>query len=138
MRSPLSVAVLTLLVAAASSACGSDPIVTTPTEPTVVTETFSGTVTVNGAMTHNFFTTTTGTVTATLSELSPETTEKIGLSMGTFAVPNCSVVLTNDSAVKTSILTGTVTTLGGSLCVRIYDVGALTEPVAYTITVVHP
>ena len=47
-------------------------------------------------------------------------------------------MLANDNAVVTSDVTGTVSTLAGSLCVRIYDVGALTESVAYTFTVSHP
>lgn len=58
--------------------------------------------------------------------------------MGTLAGATCSAVLTNDNAVVTSVLTGTVSTLGGSLCVRVYDVGVLTEPVPYTFTVSHP
>ncbi len=47
-------------------------------------------------------------------------------------------MLTNDNAVVTSVLSGTVSTLGGSLCVRVYDVGALTESVSYTVAVSHP
>ena len=59
--------------------------------------------------------------------------------MGTLAAPaRAPLVLANDNAVVTSALTGTVSTLAGSLCVRVYDVGALTEPVTYTFTVTHP
>ena len=43
-----------------------------------------------------------------------------------------------DNAVTTTVLQGTVSTLGGSLCVRVYDVGALTESVSYTMVVSHP
>ena len=64
---------------------------TTP-DPVIVTETFTGDLTVNGAVTHNVFTG----------------------------------------------ATGTVTTLSGALCVRVYDVGSLTGPVSYTFTVTHP
>jgi len=110
---------------------------TTP-DPVIVTETFTGTVNINGAATHNVFLTATGIVTATLTSLGDTPPEKIGFSMGTLAGATCNVVLHNDNAVVTSILTGTVTTLAGSLCVRVYDVGVLTEPVAYTFTVTHP
>ena len=48
------------------------------------------------------------------------------------------MVLTNDNAVVTTVLLGTVSTLGGSLCVRVYDVGALTESVSYTFRCSHP
>jgi hypothetical protein len=58
--------------------------------------------------------------------------------MGTSSATACTTVLSNDNAVVTTVLTGTVASLAGSLCVRIYDTGALTETVPYTITVSHP
>jgi hypothetical protein len=114
-----------------------DNIPTTPT-PVPVTETFTGTLTKNGAQTHNVFTGATGTVTATLTSLGESAPEKVGISMGTLAGATCTVVLHNDNAVVTSYLSGTVSTLAGSLCVRIFDVGKVTDPVEYTITVNHP
>ena len=50
----------------------------------------------------------------------------------------CTVVLVNDNAVVNTSLAGTVSTLAGSLCVRVYDTGALTESVNFTFTVTHP
>jgi hypothetical protein len=70
-----------------------------------------------------------------LGEAAPS---KVGFSMGTLAGTTCTTVLFNDSAVATSVLSGTVSTLGGSLCVRIYDTGALTQTIPYTLTVTHP
>ncbi len=110
---------------------------TTP-DPVIVTETFTGTLTVNGAATHNVFTSATGLVTATLTSLGENAPEKVGISIGTLAGASCTVVMHNDNAVVTSYLSGTVSTLAGSLCVRIFDVGKLTAPVEYTITVSHP
>ena len=138
MRSFLLRAVLVLPLAGGAWACGSNPLPTTPTEPTLATEVFSGTVTVNGAVTHNFYSTSTGSVTATLTALSPESTPTIGLGLGTWNGASCAVIIANDRAVLSSIVTGTVSTIGGSLCIRIYDVGAMTEPTDYTVTVVHP
>ena len=109
---------------------------TTP-DPVTVTETFTGTLNINGAATHAFVTFATGAVTATLTSLGENPPAAIGLSLGTMSGSTCSLVLTNDKAVVTSIVTGTVTTLGGSLCVRIYDVGSLTAPVPYEIRVEH-
>lgn len=119
-----------------------DNLPTTP-DPVIVTETFTGTLTVNGAMTHNVFTAATGTVSATLTSLGDNPPEKVGFSMGTLTgtgtlSATCSVVLHNDAAVVSSNIIGTVTTLSGSICVRVHDVGALTEPVSYTFTVTHP
>ncbi|MSO62725.1 MAG: hypothetical protein EXQ50_11650 [Acidobacteria bacterium] len=109
---------------------------TTP-DPVTVTETFTGTLNINGAATHSFSTFATGTVTATLTSLGEDPPAAVGLSMGTMSGSTCSLVLTNDRAVVTSIVTGTVTTLVGSLCVRIYDVGSLTASVPYEIRVEH-
>ncbi len=122
----------------AVSACDSvlDDIPTTP-DPVTVTETFSGTININGAATHTFFTSATGAVTATLTSLGENPPAAVGLSVGTFAGSSCSLVITNDKAVVTSVVSGVVTTLGGSLCVRIYDVGRLTESVPYEIRVEH-
>jgi len=114
-----------------------DNLPTTP-DPIIVTETYTGTLTINGAVTHNVFTLATGAVSATLTSLGDSPPEKVGFSMGTLAGATCSVVLHNDNAVVTTNLIGTVTTLQGSLCVRVHDVGALTEPVSYTFTVSHP
>ena len=50
----------------------------------------------------------------------------------------CTVVLHNEFAVVNSSLSGTVASLNGSLCIRVFDVGVVTAPVDYTITVSHP
>ena len=112
---------------------------TTP-DPVIVTETFTGDLTVNGGVTHNVFTGATGTVLATLTSLGDTPPAKVGFSMGTLSAGGgtCAVILHNDNAVVNSSLTGTVTTLSGALCVRVYDVGSLTAPVSYTFTVTHP
>ena len=133
---------LRLLIASlaiTASACSGliDELPTTP-DPVIITETFNGTLTVNGAATHQFFTSATGTVTATLTSLGENPPENVGFSMGTMSGSTCNIVLANDRAVVTSIVTGTVSTLSGALCVRVYDVGKLTGPVDYTFTVSHP
>jgi hypothetical protein len=110
---------------------------TTP-DPVFVTETFTGTLTVNGAQTHQFFTLATGPVTATLTSLGDTPPEKVGFSMGTLSGSTCSIVLANDNAVVSTVLLGTVASLQGTLCMRIHDVGALSGPVDYTFTVNHP
>ena len=115
-----------------------DELPTTP-DPVIVTESFNGTLTVNGGVTHPVFTSATGTVTATLTSLGETPPEKVGFSVGTLTPGNtCNIVLANDSAVVTTVVTGTVSSLAGSLCVRVYDVGVLSGPVDYTFTVSHP
>jgi len=131
---------LVLSIAAAAAGCEGEiaNIPTTP-DPVTVTETFTGRLTVNGAQTHNVFTGATGLVAATITSLGEAAPEKVGFSMGTLSsVGTCTVVVHNDNAVVTTALTGTVANLSGTLCVRIFDVGTLTAPVDYTITVSHP
>lgn len=132
----LSVAALTGLVTP-GCAGAIDTLPTTPT-PIPVTETFTGQVNINGSSTTNFFTSATGAVIATLTSLGDNPPEKVGFSMGTMSGSTCSIVLRNDNAVVTSVIAGTVSTLAGSLCISVYDVGALTETVPYTFTVTHP
>ncbi len=127
---------LPLLLTAAACDSAIDNIPLTP-DPVTVTETFSGSVNINGAATHSFFTTATGAVTATLISLGENPPEQVGFSLGTLAGSTCSIVLANDKAIVTSVIVGAVTTLQGSLCVRIYDVGSLTQSVPYEIKVEH-
>jgi hypothetical protein len=130
--------VLPLLAAIAGCSGTINDFPTTPT-PVIVTDTFTGNLNINGGATHNVFTGATGTVVATLTSLGENPPSKVGFSIGTLgASGNCSAVITKDDAVLTTVITGSVTSLTGSLCVRIYDVGALTETIAYTFTVSHP
>jgi hypothetical protein len=115
-----------------------DELPTTP-DPVITTETFTGTLTVNGGQTHPVFTGATGQVVATLTSLGEEPPSKVGFSMGTLGVTGvCNIVLRKDDAIVNTVLTGTVSTLTGSLCVSIYDTGAMSAPLEYTFTVSHP
>jgi hypothetical protein len=130
---------LVLSIGGVAAGCSGDinNIPTTP-DPIPVTETFTGSININGAATHHVFTGATGGVVATITSLGDNAPAKIGFSMGTLAGTTCSVVLYNDAAVVTTSLAGTVASLNGTLCLRVYDVGALTESVPYTFTVTHP
>src|SRR5687767_9951577 len=77
----------TVLLVGALLAAGCDNEVdnpTTPTEPApTVTETFTGTINVNGAMNHNFNVAAAGNVTLTLTEVTPDATVQVGIALGT-------------------------------------------------------
>jgi hypothetical protein len=134
---------LRLLIASLAisvSACSGliDQFPTTP-DPVITTDTFSGTLTVNGSQTHPVSTLATGPVTATLTSLGAAPPSRIGFSVGTLSISGtCNVVLRNDSAVVNTALTGTVSTLQGTLCVSVYDTGAMSAPLDYVFTVSHP
>ena len=128
-----------LLPALSMTACGSDEPTTptSPTTPTTVTETFADSIGVNGARTHSFATSASGGVTATLTTVAPDSELVVGFSLGTWNGSVCQIVLANDAAKQGAVVTGGVSSFG-SLCVRIYDVGNITETISYEITVVHP
>jgi hypothetical protein len=118
------------------AACGDDDSPTTPTPPTgSVTETFTGTLTVNGGATHQFKPSGAGPVTVTLTSLTPAA--RLGFSVGNWSGTACSAVLSNDFALAGDVLNGTASA-AATLCVRIYDTGYLNSSVDYTITVTHP
>ena len=130
---------LVLAAVVVLASCGDDEIntPTAPSQPVVITETFSGSVTRNGAVTHSFATQASGTVTATLTALAADEGTKVGLSLGTFNGLVCQLVITKDDAVAGTVITGAVSALG-RLCVRIYDTGGLTQTADYEIQVAHP
>lgn len=115
-----------------------DPV-TVPTAPTpvAITESFAGTLTVSGGVTHPFSATGPGSLTATLTAVGPDEEPTVGLSLGTWNGSSCAVVIRQDAAVRTSVIYGTVSQ-AGQLCVSIYDVGRISSPQDYEITVVHP
>ena len=131
---PASVAIAVI----AMFGCGDDSV-DTPTVPTPqpVTEVFTGTLSVNGGVTHPFSATTAGSLTATLTNIAPDENPTVGLSLGTWNGSACAVVISTDAAVRTTVVYGTVNQ-AGQLCVRIYDVGRIANPNDYEITVVHP
>ena len=127
-----------LLVAAlAASACSDNSAPSGPTgpPPTAVTETFDGTLTVNGAATQPFVVGTAGTVVVRIAALEPADAV-IGVSIGTWNGVTCQIVIANDNATNGASATGNATSTG-NYCVRVYDVGKLTRSVGYQITVTH-
>jgi hypothetical protein len=132
---------LVLAAAVVAGGCDND-VGTTPTEPApLTTDTFTGTVSVNGATTHTFPVVATGTVTATLTEVTPDAAVAVGFLLGTWnpTFSSCTQVIAKDDSIQGQIHIGNVSVAGqGTLCVRVYDTGKLTESIGYTITVEHP
>ena len=137
-------AVLVAVATTAMGACSNDTLssLTTPTTPTTFTDTFTGTLSKNGAFTHSFTTATLGAVTVTIVSLQPVSTQIVGLSLGVFTGSACSTTPATGGSSSDTATTGSTITLNataaGSLCVRLYDVGFVNEPVLYTLQVTHP
>jgi hypothetical protein len=135
---PYSALFAALVLGALGSACGDDTVTNPDTgqTPVSVTESYTDTITVNGAHTTPFTVNRAGTVSARLSALAPDDTVTIGLSLGTWNGSSCQIILANDSAVLNAAVTGTAQQTG-QFCVRIYDVGKLTAATDYTIDITH-
>jgi hypothetical protein len=130
----VSLVALSLVV----SGCGnssSDTTVTAP--PATLTDSFSGTLSRNGAAAYSFAVTGAGQMTAQLTTLSPDSSKPVGLSLGTWNGSICQIILSNDNSVQGAQVVGTASATG-SFCVRIYDAaGTVVDPQTYTIDVFH-
>jgi hypothetical protein len=129
-------AAIALGLAALAAACGGSSATTPTTTPTTTTETFTGTVPAGGVAFHNFTVAQQGTITATLTALSPQSTITVGLGIGNPSGTTCSLVSTNETTKMGSVLSGTIAV--GAYCIQIYDIGNIQGSDDYTITLVHP
>ena len=137
-------AILLAVAVLATGACSNDTLssVTTPTTPVTFTDTFTGTLSRNGSFTHSFTTASLGAVSASIVNLQPTSSQIVGLSLGVWNGTACSTSPATGGSSSDIATTGSSITLNataaGSLCVRLYDVGFITDPVLYTLQVTHP
>lgn len=129
-----------LLAALLVTAAACEDSTTTPptlTPSPIVTDTFSGNLTVNGGITHPFTTQSLGTITTVITSLNPAGAT-VGLGIGVWNGTSCNIVQARDQAGLGATVVLSVSG-SGSVCVRVYDAGGtLTAPVAYVIDVSHP
>ena len=126
-----------LAIGLSAAACDSnDPVGPTEPEPIAVTESFSGTLTRNGAGRHTFVTQRAGQVAASLGTLAPDSAAIISLSLGTWNGQACAVLIARDDATSLGSIVGTAS--AGNFCVRVSDPnGVLAEPTDYQVSVTH-
>jgi hypothetical protein len=146
MRS-LLIGALALSVVAAACAEDDPGIVQPDVNPATVTETFTGTLSVQSVTSHSFIISRSGRITVTLTAVSPPPTSEgpsspeVGLGIGIPSGLTCVLNLgdkttTTTTAASTPQISGIV--ISGTFCVAVYDVGKLTEAVDYTVVVAHP
>jgi ABC-type Fe3+-hydroxamate transport system substrate-binding protein len=134
------------LAALTTTACSDNTLsqlaAASTTTATPSTDTFTGTLSKNGAFTHIFTITTLGAVTVTIVSLSPDSTQLVGLSLGVWNGTGCSTSPATGGSATDVATTGSTITLNatgaGNLCARLYDVGFVTTPVLYTMQITHP
>ena len=109
-----------------------------------VTDTFTGTIPVQGTTTpgHPFSTSKTGEFTIKVTALSPNPSSLFGtvLAQGTsdgLCVGNLPIIQQNSfSALNAPALGGSI--IPGKYCVFLFDIGVFTVAQTYTVTVSHP
>ncbi|HEY2905437.1 MAG TPA: hypothetical protein VGJ29_06015 [Vicinamibacterales bacterium] len=121
--------------ALAAAACGESAPAAPSVAPATITETFTGTVAVSGSSLQSITVNQVSKLTVTLTSVDPSAA--LGIGIGSLSNGTCVVLTTNSPVVAggSTVLSGTA--LAGTLCVTIYDVGNLVEPVTYTISVAH-
>jgi len=134
-------AVLGVALLAAGCADPIVPAAPTPVLPTIP-ESFSDTLLVRGTNTHTFTVQQIGGLKISISSAEP--TVAIGLGVGTPSIGSCAVI-EKDTVVPNAQgptvapavhLSGNAS-VAGPFCVLVYDVGNLTEPITYTVNVLH-
>ena len=129
---------LLAVVALVTGACSNNPVLpTNPLPGTPVTDSFSGTLSKNGAFTHAFSIASLGSITAGIVGLAPNTAQIVGLQLGVWNGTSCTASSSTDVATTGSSITLTASS-AGVVCVRLYDVGFIDDPVLYQLQVVHP
>ena len=135
-----------VVAACGAAACDSGDTPTNPIDPTppeIVTETFTGAVGQNGAVTFTFTTKAAGAVTARLTSVEPDATLGLGVSLGEWNGLSCEVKITNDNALEGAGVAGTVSGIG-ILCLRVFDAGKIPGPnpdptrLTFEVILTHP
>ena len=128
-----------LITALASAACGNDSSTTAPSASTGSTESFSGSLGVQGSSFYSFTISTAETVTLSLvsleaSSTAPSSTSLVRLGLGVPLGTDCSVSNSVDTAPGlTAQLTQAVNP--DVYCAKISDIGNLTGPLNFTIRI---
>jgi hypothetical protein len=128
------------LVLSTAVACGDNT--TTPTTPTTptgpTTSIFASRLTPGGAVSRQFGASTAGTITAMLTNAAgPNTVVGLGIGVPTTGLAKCALSTTiQTNAGSTPQLSATVD--AGDYCVVVYDLGTLTNPIDFSVTLVYP
>jgi len=138
----LAIVGVSLLAAGACSSGDSSssgvPVVTAPALP-AVTENFSGTVQVGGFDAKPFTVITSGlSIQLTLTAAGPPATIFMGFGVGSWDGTQCTLLnggYGTYQAGTTPQLSGTIN--AGQYCMMVYDVGNLSAPVSYAVTMTH-
>ena len=110
-----------------------------PDTAAITTDTFNGPLAQNSSIVFGFKVTTAGTVSVTLTSVTPATSATLGLGVGTSSNgTTCSLTNSTSAAVAGSAAQLTTTLGPGPYCVKVYDEGHLTAASSVALSVAHP
>ena len=118
--------------------CSEGPTAPTPATTTGGTETFSSILNVGGTATRTFTVAVRGTVQANLAATAPQNIQlgfMVGVprANGNGCLPNVSLTTEASGTPQISVVADP-----GTFCAQVYDIGALKEPISFTVTIAHP
>jgi hypothetical protein len=125
-----------LCAAAILAGCGSDSTPTTPsTTSGAATENWSSVLAPGGTSTRSFTLSSAGTIVVTLT--SAATTVGLGVGLPRTSGGGCRLgVAVNASPATTPQISTQADS--GQYCVQVYDLGTLTDPIAFALKIEHP
>lgn len=135
MTRPLRLVILGALLHV-STGC-SEPV-ETPTSATTAATTFtlSNTITVNGTASRSFVTTASGAIELTLSSVVPEVPLGVGVGIPRADGGGCQLTRSAET-VGGSGPHVTVDAVPGAYCVKVFDLGSISERVTFSAVVTH-
>ena len=136
MKHTLAALGAAVALALTAVAC-SDPVAPDAVVPVAAktTETFTAQLLVNGSNSHSFDVSQAGAIQVTLTAVTPGVT--LGIGVGTPSSGLCQVVRSTIVVPGATAQLSGFSTVNGTLCLGVFDVGNMVEPVDYTVTVFH-
>ena len=124
-----------VLIAAVTTGCGTE---TVPTAPTLETSfTYATSITPNGAAARTFSTYDTGSITATLTSVTPAVPLGLGIGIPRSDGGGCLLTTSVEAASSSTPQLVLSADSASTYCVKVFDVGRVTERAEFSVTVTH-
>jgi len=125
-----------LVLALGTAACSGNSTLTAPSATGPTTFSFSSAFAERGSASRSFEQLTTGAITVTLSAVTPAVPLGVGLGIPRPDGAGCNLTRSVEARADTAAQI-TATAEAGVWCVRVWDAGAVTERVTFTLDVSH-
>jgi hypothetical protein len=127
------------MAALLAASCGGDTTTAPSDTSTSGTATFVGQFGVGGSASRTIVAGASGEISITLREAGPPTDIALGLGIGIPSGSNAGCYQTRTVVVASADTPHLVATVdAGTYCVRVFDAGTMTTPIAFTVAITHP